>query len=94
MKRLAWQINDDYRHESQCCGNSLTYHCLSNARILMPMKKVILYGEPSAFLSAVIQNNDYDCVIMSHDQFGKIPQSEELQERILQEELDTVEENL
>ncbi len=22
-----------------------------------------------------IKNNDYDCVIMSHDQFGKIPQS-------------------
>ena len=31
---------------------------------------------------------------MSHDQFGKIPQSPELQQRILQEELDTVEENL
>ena len=35
-----------------------------------------------------------DCVIMSHDQFGKIPQSPELQQRILQAELDTVEENL
>ena len=31
---------------------------------------------------------------MSHDQFGKIPQSPELQQRILQAELDTVEENL
>ena len=31
---------------------------------------------------------------MSHDQFGKIPQSPELQQRILQEELDSVEENL
>ena len=41
-----------------------------------------------------IKNNDYDCIIMSHDQFGKIPQSPELQQRILQEELDTVEENL
>ena len=41
-----------------------------------------------------IKNNDYDCVIMSHDQFGKIPQSPELQQRILQAELDTVEENL
>ena len=28
---------------------------------------------------------------MSHDQFGKIPQSPELQQRILQAELDTVE---
>lgn len=41
-----------------------------------------------------IKNNDYDCVIMSHDQFGKIPQSPELQQRILQAELDSVEENL
>ena len=41
-----------------------------------------------------IKNNDYDCVIMSHDQFGKIPQSPEIQQKILQAELDTVEENL
>ena len=41
-----------------------------------------------------IKNNDYDCVIMSHDQFGKIPQSPEMQQQILQAELDTVEENL
>ena len=39
-------------------------------------------------------DNNCDCVIMSHDQFGKIPQSPELQQRILQAELDTVEENL
>ena len=32
--------------------------------------------------------------LVSHDQFGKIPQSPELQQRILQAELDTVEENL
>ena len=31
---------------------------------------------------------------MSHDQFGKIPQSPEMQQQILQTELDTVEENL
>ena len=41
-----------------------------------------------------IKNNDYDCVIMSHEQFGKIPQSPQMQEKILQAELDTVEENL
>lgn len=37
-----------------------------------------------------IKNNDYDCIIMSHDRFGKIPQSRELQEEITQAELDTV----
>ena len=41
-----------------------------------------------------IRNNDYDCIIMSHDQFGKIPQSVEIRQNILQTELDTVEENL
>jgi N12 class adenine-specific DNA methylase len=41
-----------------------------------------------------MQNNDYDCIIMSHDQFGKIPQSREVQEEIMQAELDTVEANL
>ena len=41
-----------------------------------------------------IKNNDYHCVIMSHDQFGKIPQSLEMQQQILQAELDTVDENL
>ena len=41
-----------------------------------------------------MKNNDYDCIIMSHDQFGKIPQSPDIQKKILQAELDTVEENL
>ena len=41
-----------------------------------------------------IKNNDWDCVIMSHDQFGKIPQPTDVQQEILQKELDSVEENL
>lgn len=41
-----------------------------------------------------IKNNDDHCVIMSHDQFGKIPQSLEMEQQILQAELDTVDENL
>ena len=64
-----------------------------NARILYADEKSFSMENRQRFFRS-IQNNDYDCVIMSHDQFGKIPQSEELQERILQEELDTVEENL
>lgn len=41
-----------------------------------------------------IKNNDWDCVILSHDQFGMIPQSPEMQKEILQIELDSVERNL
>ena len=64
-----------------------------NARILYASEKDFVAVNRVRFFGEV-KNNDWDCVIMSHDQFGKIPQSPELQQRILQEELDTVEENL
>lgn len=41
-----------------------------------------------------MQNNDWDAIILSHEQFGMIPQSPEIQKQILQQELDSVEENL
>ena len=41
-----------------------------------------------------IKNNDWDAIILTHEQFGKIPQSPEVQQAILQDELDSVEENL
>jgi N12 class adenine-specific DNA methylase len=41
-----------------------------------------------------MKNNDWDAVILTHEQFGKIPQSPEIQRDILQQELDSVEENL
>lgn len=41
-----------------------------------------------------IKNNNWDAIILTHDQFQKIPQSPEMQQRILQEELNSVEENL
>ena len=64
-----------------------------NARILYASEKDFAAANRVRFFND-IKNNDWDCVIMSHDQFGKIPQSPELQQRILQAELDTVEENL
>ena len=64
-----------------------------NARILYASEKDFSTANRVRFFNN-IKNNDYDCVIMSHDQFGKIPQLPELQQRILQAELDTVEENL
>ena len=64
-----------------------------NAKILYASEKDFSPENRVRFFNN-IKNNDYDCVIMSHDQFGKIPQSPELQQRILQAELDTVEENL
>lgn len=51
-----------------------------------PQKRQRIFGD--------IKNNDWDCVILTHDQFGKIPQSPELQKEILQLELNSVDENL
>lgn len=41
-----------------------------------------------------IKNNNWDCIILTHDQFGKIPQSLEVQVTIFRDELDNVEKDL
>lgn len=41
-----------------------------------------------------IKNNNWDCIILTHDQFGKIPQSPEIQQEIFQTELDNIERDL
>jgi N12 class adenine-specific DNA methylase len=51
-----------------------------------PAKRIKIFNE--------IKNNSWDAVILTHDQFGMIPQSPEVQKQILQAELDSIEENL
>ncbi len=51
-----------------------------------PTKRIKIFNE--------IKNNSWDAVILTHEQFGMIPQSPEVQKQILQAELDSVEENL
>ena len=51
-----------------------------------PQKRQRIFGD--------IKNNDWDCIILTHDQFGMIPQSPEMQKEILQAELNSVEDNL
>lgn len=41
-----------------------------------------------------IKNNNWDCIILTHDQFGKIPQSPEIQQQIFSNELASVTEDL
>ena len=41
-----------------------------------------------------IKNNNWDLVILSHDQFAKIPQSLDIQKEIIEEELENVRLNL
>ncbi|MBN8673415.1 MAG: hypothetical protein J0L56_04740 [Chitinophagales bacterium] len=64
-----------------------------NARILAPgendftpTKRLRLFHE--------IKNNNWDCILLTHDQFGKIPQSPEIQRQIFQAELDNIERDL
>lgn len=64
-----------------------------NAKILYATEKDFSMQNRVKFFNN-IKNNDWDCVIMSHDQFGKIPQPTDLQQDILQKELDSVEESL
>ena len=64
-----------------------------NARVLYPGKEDFTPKKREQ-LFREIKNNDWDAVILTHEQFGKIPQSPELQKEILQSELDSVEENL
>ena len=73
---------------------AMTYQtAYPDARILYADEKSYTAQNRVRFFNN-IRNNDYDCIIMSHDQFGKIPQSPEVQQQILQAELDSVEENL
>ena len=73
---------------------AMTYQtAYPNARVLYADEKSFKAENRVAFFNKM-KNNDYDCIIMSHDQFGKIPQSPEVQQQILQAELDSVEENL
>ncbi len=51
-----------------------------------PAKRIRLFHE--------IKNNNWDCIILTHDQFGKIPQSSDIQKQIFEAELDNVERDL
>lgn len=64
-----------------------------NAKILYPGKEDFT-PDNRIKLFHEMKNNSWDCIILTHDQFSKIPQSPEIQQIILQQEIDTVEENL
>lgn len=51
-----------------------------------PRKRMRLFHE--------MASNNWDCIILTHDQFGKIPQSAEVQQKIFNEELYNVERDL
>lgn len=60
------------------------------ARILFPGKEDFSPAKRLQLLHE-IKNNNWDCIIMTHEQFEKIPQSYEVQREILETELANVE---
>jgi N12 class adenine-specific DNA methylase len=64
-----------------------------NAKILYPGKEDFTPKNRQKIFND-IKNNSWDAVILTHDQFGKIPQSPEIQKQILEKELESVDENL
>jgi len=63
------------------------------AKILAPGQNDFTPAQRTRLLHE-IKNNNWDCIILTHDQFGKIPQSPEIQKQIFQEELDNIERDL
>lgn len=64
-----------------------------NARLLAPSDDDFNPANRKRLFHS-IKNNNWDCIIITHDQFGKILQSPEIQMKILQEEIDNVERDL
>ncbi|MBS0027266.1 DNA methylase [Chitinophaga sp. 2R12] len=95
MKRLG------LAHKPMIIGLKSNVHEIAEAyRTAYPHAKILYPGKedftPKNRLRIFgdIKNNDWDCVILTHDQFGMIPQSSEMQKEILQIELESVERNL
>src|SRR5690606_22066476 len=95
MKRLG------LAHKPMIIGLKSNIHEISETyRTAYPHAKILFPGKedftPNKRLRIFgdIKNNDWDCVILTHDQFGMIPQSPEMQKQILEAELENVEDNL
>ena len=66
-------------------------HLYPNAKLLVTSRKDFEPGNRKKFC-ARIATGDYDAVIIGHSQFEKIPLSAERQERLIQEQMDEIEE--
>ena len=59
-----------------------TYHkAYPNAKVLAPGENDFTPSKRKRLFHE-IKNNNWDCIILTHDQFGKIPQSPEIQKQI------------
>ncbi|SKA32947.1 N-6 DNA Methylase [Chitinophaga eiseniae] len=81
LKANVHEIADTYR---------LAY---PHAKVLYPGKEDFTPKERQRIFGEM-KNNDWDCIILTHEQFGMIPQSPEMQQQILQYKLDCIDEDL
>src|SRR5260221_1988635 len=81
LKANVSQIADTYRK------------AYPSAKILYPGENDFTPAKRQRLFHA-IKNNNWDCIILTHDQFGKVPQSPEIQKQILEAELENVEQDL
>jgi N12 class adenine-specific DNA methylase len=81
LKANIGQITDTYRK-----AYPLAKILAPGENDFTPVKRQALFHQ--------IKNNNWDCIILTHDQFGKIPQSPEVQQEILEAELDNIQADL
>jgi N12 class adenine-specific DNA methylase len=81
LKANVGQITDTYRK------------AYPQAKILAPGENDFTPVKRQALFHQ-IKNNNWDCIILTHDQFGKIPQSPEIQQQIFEIELDNIDRDL
>lgn len=81
LKSNVLQIADTYRK------------AYPSSKILHPGEQDFTPANRQRLFHA-IKNNNWDCIILTHDQFGKIPQSPEIQKIIFETELESLEQDL
>ncbi|MBV5282171.1 MAG: DEAD/DEAH box helicase family protein [Paludibacter sp.] len=59
------------------------------AKILAPAEKDFK-KENRKKLFSQIANNEWDCIIMSHDNYGKIPHEDDIQKKFIEDEIDQI----
>lgn len=63
------------------------------AKVLFAKASDYAAGNREDFFNRM-KNNDWDCVIMSHEQFSRIPQGDSIQKTILEDELEQIDASL
>ena len=94
MKRLGLVQKPSLSAESNVHEIADTFRkAYPTAKVLYPGKEDFTPANRKEVFSK-IKNNNWDCIILTHDQFSKIPQSEETMYDIFSEELADVERSL